>query len=76
MHDFSVIGGTVPRTTETRTGRSSVGGGARTSTRTALAEVRRNVGGTANRGVTLGSVLGFVEGKVSHWQTVGHLGGC
>jgi hypothetical protein len=48
--------------------RASGGGGT-----AALAEVRRNIGGTTlARGVTLGGVLRLVEGKVSHLQTVGH----
>ena len=69
--------GTVPRTTEARARRSgiSVSTGAGGGTRTTLAKVRRNVGSTAHRGVTLGSVLRLVEGKVSHLQTVGHFCG-
>jgi len=68
-------GGTT-RATKAACGSSSGIHVGRSRTGTTLAEVWRNVGGTASaRSVTGGGVLGLVEGKVSHLQTVGHFCG-
>lgn len=67
---------TVPRATKAAGGSSSGIHVGRSRTGATLAEVWRNVGGTASaRSVTGGGVLGLVEGKVSHLQTVGHFCG-
>lgn len=69
---------TVPRATVARAGgrgRAIHVGGASTHGALGVAEVRRDIGGTALtlRGITpLGSVLGVVDGQVAHLETVGH----
>lgn len=62
----------IPRTSP-RASRRRRGSTVHAGTHLTLAEMGRDVGSTSGRGGMVGGMLGFVQGKISHLQAVGHI---